>query len=205
MPTRQHASAKRKGERTREQVVVQAAALFNQLGYQGASMSDIMQATGLKKGGIYRHFESKQALMLAAFDYSVAELGERFRRALSGKRHAGERLHAVVDVYARLPVDPPVPGGCPVLNAAIESDDADPVLKARVQQVMRDWHAFLKRTLREGQQRAEISADVDVEHFTTLLIAALEGAVMLSKLLGTPSAMRRVAHELHEMIRGVER
>jgi TetR/AcrR family transcriptional repressor of nem operon len=48
-----------KGERTRARIVATAAPLFNQRGYVGASMADLMAATGLEKGGIYRHFESK--------------------------------------------------------------------------------------------------------------------------------------------------
>ena len=60
-----------KGERTREGIVAAAAPLFNQRGYAASSMSDVMAATGLEKGGIYRHFESKDELALAAFDHTL--------------------------------------------------------------------------------------------------------------------------------------
>ena len=73
----------RSGEQTRENIIRQAAALFNQQGFAGASMSDIMLATGLQKGGIYRHFESKEALALEAFDYAVACMGARFAAGLA--------------------------------------------------------------------------------------------------------------------------
>ena len=53
----------RKGEQTRQQIIRKAAPIFNQRGYSGAALSDLMRATGLKKGGIYRHFESKQELV----------------------------------------------------------------------------------------------------------------------------------------------
>jgi len=49
-----------KGEETRERIVAEAAALFNQRGYEGGSMSELMKATGLEKGGIYRHFSSQE-------------------------------------------------------------------------------------------------------------------------------------------------
>ena len=55
-----------KAEKTKENIVKQAAALFNQKGYSGSSISDIMQATGLQKGGIYNHFNSKEELALEA-------------------------------------------------------------------------------------------------------------------------------------------
>jgi len=52
----------RKGEQTRREIIRKAAPIFNQKGYDGAALSDLMRATGLEKGGIYRHFESKQQL-----------------------------------------------------------------------------------------------------------------------------------------------
>ena len=58
----------RKGERTRQEIIRKAAPVFNQKGYAGAALSDLMRATGLEKGGIYRHFSSKEALAAEAFD-----------------------------------------------------------------------------------------------------------------------------------------
>ena len=60
----------RKGEQTRREIIRKAAPIFNQKGYNGAALSDLMRATGLEKGGIYRHFESKQELAGEAFDHA---------------------------------------------------------------------------------------------------------------------------------------
>ena len=59
-----------KGEVTRQRIVEAAAGLFNQRGFENASLSELMEATGLEKGGIYRHFASKEELATAAFDYA---------------------------------------------------------------------------------------------------------------------------------------
>src|SRR5580704_13485841 len=59
-----------KGELTRQRIVTLAAPIFNQKGYAGTALSDLMRATGLEKGGIYRHFESKQELAEDAFDHA---------------------------------------------------------------------------------------------------------------------------------------
>ena len=55
------------GQRTREKIIAEAAALFNQRGFEGGSMSELMEATGLEKCGIYRHFSSKEELAAEAF------------------------------------------------------------------------------------------------------------------------------------------
>jgi AcrR family transcriptional regulator len=59
-----------KGEATRQDIIRKAAPIFNQKGYSGAALSDLMRATGLEKGGIYRHFESKEELAGDAFDHA---------------------------------------------------------------------------------------------------------------------------------------
>jgi TetR/AcrR family transcriptional regulator, transcriptional repressor for nem operon len=191
-----------KGARTREQVIEQAAALFNQHGYHGASISDVMAATGLKKGGIYRHFTSKEELAMAAFAFAVDKMRERFDAALAGAETALERLSAIVSVYARIPSDPPVPGGCPILNAAVESDDGNPELKAEAQRVLGDLKRALRAIVRQGQERGELRTDLDLEAFANVFIAQLEGAVMLSKLFGSQTPMRHTVQHLTSWIEG---
>jgi AcrR family transcriptional regulator len=46
----------RKGEKTREKILMRAARLFNEEDYFGASLAELMEATGLKKGGLYKSF-----------------------------------------------------------------------------------------------------------------------------------------------------
>jgi len=191
-----------KGARTREQVVEQAAALFNQHGYRGVSISDVMSATGLKKGGIYRHFASKEALGIAAFVYATEKMKARFVAALAGKTGAVARLHAIIAVYARIPEDPPVPGGCPILNAAIEADDGDPQLKAEAQRVLSGLKQSVRGIVRQGQQEGELSNALDPESFANVFVAQLEGAVMLAKLYESRAPMRHVVQHLTSWIDG---
>ncbi len=189
-----------KGERTKEQVIEKAAALFNRVGYQATSISDVMHATGLQKGGIYRHFESKDALALAAFDYAVDVMRKRFDHALQGKRDAREQLLAIVGVYARIPHDPPVPGGCPILNAAVEADDTNPALQARAQVVLSGLQHVIESTVRRGQQQQQLRPDVSPSATATVMISMLEGAVMMSKLHASRTPMRRVVTHLNRWI-----
>jgi AcrR family transcriptional regulator len=191
-----------KGARTREQVVEQAAALFNQRGYNGASISDVMEATGLKKGGIYRHFASKEELALAAFHFATEKMKERFSVALAGKESALDRLQAIISVYARIPVDPPVPGGCPVLNAAVEADDGNQELRVAAQRVLSGLKQTLRSIARQGQESGELREDLDLEAFANVFMALLEGGVMLSKLYGTQGPMRQVVQHLTSWLEG---
>ena len=91
----------RKGEQTREVIVQRAARLFNEQGYYGASLSDIMRATGLEKGGIYNHFGSKEELALEAFDYAVGLINQRIRAAILAQPNTYNRLIALIEAFSR--------------------------------------------------------------------------------------------------------
>src|SRR5205814_6622717 len=88
-----------KGEHARQRIVARAAPVFNVSGFAGTSMGQLTQAIGLEKGGIYNHFPSKEALALAAFDYAVDLMAQRFAAALVGQQRAADRLRAIVGEF----------------------------------------------------------------------------------------------------------
>jgi TetR/AcrR family transcriptional regulator, transcriptional repressor for nem operon len=190
-----------KAQVTRNFIIQQAAEVFNQQGYQGASISDIMEATHLKKGGIYNHFQSKDELALAAFDYAVGQVRQRYSVALRGKRHALDRLQAIVETFCATAESPPIKGGCPLLNTAIESDDTHPALRDRAQQAMTHWQMMICKVIRGGIQRQELRADTDSETVSTILTASLEGALMMSQLYGDRIHLERTKSHLLSYIR----
>ncbi len=180
-----------KAQETKTHIIEQAATLFNQQGYSGTSVSDLMRATGLKKGGIYNHFHSKDELALEAFDFAVNCVRQKFMGALKGKRHAVDRLIAILSVYENILDNPPVQGGCPILNTAVESDDFHPALRERAQLAMDAWRDLIRRIVSKGVMRGEFHAEVDADIVATILIATIEGSVMLSKLYDDASHMER--------------
>ncbi len=187
-----------KGEQTRAMILARVAPLFNEQGYFGASLSDIMRQTGLEKGGIYNHFKSKEQLALEAFDYAVALLDQRIRAGLADKKHAIERLYAMLTYFQELIDDPPIAGGCPILNTAIETDDAEPALRDRARGAMDELRSTFRHIISKGIERGEIRPGVDGEMWASVMIATLEGAVMMSKLYQDAVHMRRaVAYMRH--------
>ncbi|MEH2411266.1 TetR/AcrR family transcriptional regulator [Nostoc sp.] len=187
-----------KGEETKSRILHQAAELFNQKGYAGSSMSDIMRVTGLQKGGIYNHFQSKDDLALQAFDFAIARIKQHTRFVLRSKRHAVERLQAIIGVFSSFAENPPIKGGCPLLNTAVESDDAHPALRERTQQAMNSWLYLIRRIIETGIEKGEIRSEVSADEIATIIIATLEGAIMMSKLYGDSIHMHRVIKHLNQ-------
>ena len=191
-----------KGERTREGIVAAAAPLFNQRGYAASSMSDVMAATGLEKGGIYRHFESKDELALAAFDHTLALQSERIRRLVDAERGAVNRLAALARGVARVLDRSVVPGGCPLLNTAIESDDGDEGvhadLRKRTRAGIRRMIDAAQRIIAAGIERGEIPPSVDARAEAEAVVGGIEGALMLAKLFDDSRYVRQAVDRIAE-------
>lgn len=191
-----------KGHETRERIIARAAPLFNQQGYSGLSMADIMAATGLRKGGIYNHFASKDELALAAFDYNWGLLRAEYDQSLrAAAASPTAQIFAAIGVHARFASDQLIPGGCPLLNTAIESDDGHPLLRARAREAMDYWRSLLKDIVARGIAQGEFRAMVDSDQIATIVISSIEGGVMLSKLYETPEHLQVATAHLHTYIR----
>jgi len=172
----------RKGQVTKEQIIRQSAGLFNTKGYAGTSLSEIIERTNVRKGGIYNHFESKEEIALSAFDYMFAKLKSILAEALSELSDPAEKILAIGDVYIQLVEDNIWEGGCPILNTAVENDDGHPLLKQRAQSAMNELMMSLGEIIKDGIKRKQFREDTEVEAACSVIIALIEGGVMLSKL-----------------------
>ena len=189
-----------KAQQTKARIIQQAATVFNQKGYASSSIADIMQVTGLKKGGIYNHFKSKEELALAAFDYAVSLISQRMRDAIKTERNAVERLQALVSSYLAYVEVPPIVGGCPILNTAIEVDDLDSPLRERVLAALNSWRSSIVLIINKGINKGEISPTVNPDAIATIIICTIEGAIMMSQLEKNPVHLERAIAHLQNYI-----
>jgi TetR/AcrR family transcriptional regulator, transcriptional repressor for nem operon len=184
----------RKGEQTRQEIIRKAAPIFNQRGYDGAALSDLMHATGLEKGGIYRHFSSKEELAAEAFDYA-------WRESFAARIHDLDSISNTVDKLKQLVANfverrGIIPGGCPLLNTAIDADDGNLVLRERARKALRGWRGYLISMITAGIKAQEIRPTVEAKKLAALIISSLEGAIMLYRLDRTEKGLRAVQAHL---------
>ncbi|MFK7846678.1 MAG: TetR/AcrR family transcriptional regulator [Rhodothermales bacterium] len=191
-----------KGAETRKEILARTVGLFNKHGYAGVSMAQVMEVTGLKKGGIYNHFESKEQLALEVFDFAISKVRERFIEGLRGKKTAIERLHAIPEIMARYVSDPPVEGGCPVHNTAVDSTYTHPALQQRARIGMDELQNYIRITVEKGIARNELPASMDADDVAAIMLSTLEGALMMSKLYNDEAYMSRAVNHLRVFIDG---
>jgi TetR/AcrR family transcriptional repressor of nem operon len=187
-----------KGEQTRRKIVEAAAPIFNKRGYEGSSLSELMEATGLKKGGIYRHFSSKEELAAEAFDYTWESAWNTRLLHVDEKANGIEKLKHLIANFVEH--RSPIAGGCPILNTAVDADDGNPVLRAHVAKALRSWLTRLQTFVNQAQARGETQPGVDPQTVATLIVASLEGALMMSRIQRNDEALRRVQAHLNRYL-----
>ena len=82
------------------------------------------------------------------------------------------------------------------MNTAIDADDGNPVLRAHVAKALRSWLSRLQAIVDQAQARGETQPGVDPKAVATLIVASLEGALMMSRIQRNDEALRRVQAHL---------
>ena len=173
------------------------ATLLKTAGYLRAPLSAIMKVTGVKKGGIYHHFASREELALEAFQYSTRALGARMMEAIERESTAKAKLVVLIhfpftDQYWR--------GGCPIGNLAVESDDENPRLCTAARDTMEWLIGLFTRVIEEGIKRKEF-ARADARARAVQMVAELEGGILLSNLYKDERYLRGVVDRLESEVK----
>jgi AcrR family transcriptional regulator len=189
----------RKGEATRQRIVARTANLLNKQGYRSTPVSAIMEVAGLQKGGIYRHFDSRTELTLEAFRYAVARMRDCLTSALADQKSAKGKLLALLDLMGNAPREHAFGGGCPIMNLAIESDDADPKLRAAAREAMTSLINLFEQIIVDGIKRGEFSK-LDARAQASSMVASLEGGIMLSNLYKDARYLDAITNDLRQRV-----
>jgi TetR/AcrR family transcriptional regulator, transcriptional repressor for nem operon len=186
-----------KGQETRERIVRETAPLLNKQGFLSTPLADILKCVGLEKGGFYHHFACKEDLVVEAFEHVAAQAAERLHKAIEGESTATGKLKAMIEAYRVFKINQLLEGGgCPILNAAVESDDGNVRLRDAARLAMDRWRGVVNRILSGGIASGEFRAELDPDKESCWVIAAIEGGVMLSNLYKDPVFLNRSLDQL---------
>jgi len=175
-----------KGEATKQKVLKTARELFYLNGYNNTSIDDILKTSKIKKGNLYFHFRSKEALGYAVIDSYLAEEAEMIDRILSGPGRPMERLYRLFDSSRQHLSKQGCRGGCPIGNFALEMSDIHNGFRKKINAVFDAWCDRLEKLLREAKQGGELPPSLDPKALACFMVAVWEGGVMLVKTRKDP-------------------
>ncbi len=194
-----------KGERTRQQIIEKTAPLFNKKGFDGTSLSDLTETTGLTKGAIYGNFTDKDEIALEAFKYSIKKVKQVAQAKVEQADTFRKQLFALFDFYAEYVFDPPIPGGCPMLNMAIEADDHRTSMRKVVTKELMDTISFIASLIEKGIKAGEFKKDTKSNEIAYTLFCSIEGALMFARVEKSDEPMKIIIRHCKNLINQISK
>ncbi len=163
-------------EERREQIITAAMALFAEKGFHQATMNDLVVASGLSKGGLYWHFDSKEALVLAILEQVFTHDVSMSAQILEADGSAAERLAQMMRQSAAEIVSLK-----PMMTIfyefyALASRTAE--VRAVITRYFKQYQTLLAQLIEQGTAAGEFRAS-DAPTCAKLLIAQVEGLLLL--------------------------
>jgi len=168
------------GRATRERIVHAAAELIAVRGPAGTSLDDVRAVTAASKSQLYHYFGGKDGLVAAVVDYQCATVLDLQIRALGGVE-SWEGLERWRDVMVTLVEEHGGRGGCPIGTLAAALADTDEPLRISLNAAFEAWSNAIRDALARLRENGLLAAEVDLERLTTIMLAAIEGGLLLSK------------------------
>ena len=172
-----------KAEDTKKHIIEVAAPIFNKYGYIGTSLSDILNHTTLTKGAIYHHFENKDDLALSALEYNLKLISDINFTSIKSISHSCDKLIAFAETFAKHYELMKQMGGCPIINASVDADDGNEIIRNRICRFIKMWGKSIKGIAEQGKLNSEIKPDVNLEDFSMNFISLIEGSIAMSKVM----------------------
>ncbi|MCB8951506.1 MAG: TetR/AcrR family transcriptional regulator [Ardenticatenales bacterium] len=168
--------SKSKAQRSRDKILRAATSVFAEKGFEAASMDDIVQASGVSKGGIYWHFKSKDEMIAAVFRELFEQEIEQMAALVVAGGSASERLAhimraSVADVQA---LDAELPFTLEIYAQAARQEALGEVLQAYFSR----YHAMLTELVAQGVAQGEFRP-VDPADTALTLMSLFEGLLLL--------------------------
>jgi TetR/AcrR family transcriptional repressor of nem operon len=189
-----------KGAATRDQILDAAGRLIHLQGYHCTSLDDVLRESGVGKGNFYYYFKSKEELGYAIIDRLVRGFVERTLGPAFADPDADPvgQIHCLLDRVLDSQRQRNCIGGCPMGNLASELSDVHEGFRKRLADVFVAWRVTMTLALRRGQASGRLSAECDPDGAASFIVAALEGAILMSKVTKEIQVLERCVHELKQ-------
>lgn len=163
-----------------------AMTVFREKGFHAASVSDLSQAMNLTAGSIYKAFTDKRTLFLKVFERYTSLRNAQLRQQIEGLTTGRERIAEVLRFYLKSSHEIEGRRGCLVVAGTVELLTFDNEVATLVRQAITRNKAFLTSLIEQGQHDGSVSATLDPDAASMLMLYIVLGMRVAGKVENNP-------------------
>lgn len=195
-----------KGAQTRHNIIEKSLQLFCIKGYYNTSINDILEATGLTKGGLYGHFSSKEDIWYAVYDEALTIWKAVVFKGIQSSSDPLKRIQALIENDIKNKLGNNVfEGGCFFHGMLVELSGQSDAMSDRVLQGFTQLAGLLCAWLEQADQQGMLKADLNFKEIANYIIISLNGAATLYSASRDPAILDQTVSQLRFYIRQLEK
>jgi len=190
-----------KGERTRQLIIEKSLQLFSVKGYHSTSINNILEATRLTKGGLYGHFESKEAIWYAIYDEAVKRWHRVVFEGVNRITDPLQRIEQVIenDLMNYLGQNT-FKGGCFFLNALVELSGQSPEMSRHMLRGFISFSKLLQQWLVQAESQGQIQPGLNHREIANFIFISLNGAAALYAVTRDDNVLKQTTSQLQHYV-----
>ena len=186
---------------TRERLIDAAYRLALRKGFDRTSVSEVIAEAGVQRGSLYHYFPGKDDLGLAVLERDRVGFMTMLDSTLSRPGDPATVLRGFFDAALKKQRATGFVGGCLWGNTALEMSDTNPAYAQLVGEVFKDWLARVEAVIRRGQDESEFRTDATAADLARLVVAGMEGGIMMSRLSKSPRPLKSCLNTLERCLK----
>ncbi len=187
-----------KGVQTRQDIIEKSLQLFCIKGYYNTSINDILQATGLTKGGVYGHFASKEDLWYAVYEEALRIWRQAVFQGIQSGSDPLQRIQTLIENDLKNKLGKGVFGGsCFFHRMLVELSGQSERMSNQVMKGIEQMTGLLCAWLQQANQKGLLKEGLNFKEIAGYIVIVLNGAAALYASSSDPAILDHTLSQLH--------
>lgn len=173
-----------KGNITKEKIRHASRDIFHRKGFSCTSIYDILESAEVKKGCLFFHYQSKKDLFFDVLDESLLDYENFIASGITQDTAVGQ-IEDILKAIADFHIKGGIEKGCMFGNLVLEVGKDDSEISDYLRKFFKKWEKCFQNRLIDAEQNGEIKLKEPAIVFARMILASIQGGVLLSKISGT--------------------
>lgn len=192
----------KKGKETKAQILDAAIKLFSKKGFSKTSVSELLNETNLTKGGLYWHFENKDAIGLAVIQAIKETWLPHILYGVEDERDIKEKILKIVDNRINMGKSDESASSLFIMLTT-EAFQLEGGFKKELIILFNKWRDAIAKIIEEGIRKRLIRKGVDTQAMAATIIGTIEGALLISQLNKKALDYKMVSDSIKRLVNGL--